>query len=99
MGKSLPESPVTRTLDARGLLCPEPVIRTRLAMREVGPGESLKVLATDPAALMDIPYYVHATGLELVEVEKRPDLLVFTIRKPPSRQTRKRRRATSDSGG
>ncbi len=40
-------------LDARGLVCPEPVLRTAKAMRSVDPGGTLTVLATDPVASID----------------------------------------------
>ena len=39
---------MTVTLDATGLHCPEPVLRTAKAMRNVRPGGTLTVLATDP---------------------------------------------------
>ncbi|HUL07303.1 MAG TPA: sulfurtransferase TusA family protein [Candidatus Acidoferrum sp.] len=75
---------MSRTLDVKGLHCPEPVLRTQRVMRELPAGETLTVLATDPAAVMDFPYYCHQAGLELVSVTKEPGLLIFEIRKPPS---------------
>ena len=71
-----------QVLDARGLLCPEPVLRTRKAMAGVAPGETLTVLATDPAAAIDFPYYCHHAGLELLSARKEAEMLVFDIRKP-----------------
>lgn len=84
---------MARTLDVKGLLCPEPVLRTRVAMRRVPPGETLIVIATDPASVMDFPYYCHQTGLELVSVKKEPGLLTFEIRKPADYRPRRRHRA------
>lgn len=72
-----------RFLDVKGLYCPEPVLRTKRAMRDVPAGEILTVLATDPAAVMDFPYFCHQAGLELLSVTKAPGLLTFEIRKPP----------------
>ena len=43
-----------RTLDARGLNCPLPLIRARAALRDLGAGDVLVVLATDPEAPIDL---------------------------------------------
>jgi len=51
-------------------------------MREVSAGETLTVLATDPAAVIDFPYYCHCAGLELLSVTREPGLFTFEIRKP-----------------
>jgi tRNA 2-thiouridine synthesizing protein A len=69
-------------LDTTGLYCPEPVLRTAKAMRKVRPGETLTVLATDPVAMIDFPYYCHHARLELVSASREADLFVFAIRKP-----------------
>ncbi len=58
------------------------MLRTRKAMAGVAPGETLTVLATDPAATIDFPYYCHHAGLELLAARKEADMLVFDIRKP-----------------
>ncbi|MBI1207019.1 MAG: hypothetical protein GC191_06985 [Azospirillum sp.] len=73
-----------RILDVRGLSCPLPVLRARQASRELAPGGSLTVLATDPASAIDFPVFCHHAGLELVSTERNGDLLTFEIRKPPS---------------
>ena len=72
------------TLDVRGLRCPLPVLRARKAMRDVAPGDTLTVLATDPASAIDFPHFCHQTGLELVATRREGDLLTFEIRKPLS---------------
>ncbi len=69
-------------VDARGLMCPEPVLRTAKAMRGIAPGGTLTVLATDPVSEIDIPYYCHHAGLDVVAIERADGLLTFTIRKP-----------------
>jgi len=73
---------MARVLDVKGLYCPQPVLRTERAMRDVSPGETLIVLATDPAAVIDFTYFCYCAGLELVSVAKEPNLLTFEIRKP-----------------
>jgi tRNA 2-thiouridine synthesizing protein A len=71
-----------RVLDVKGLYCPEPVLRTERVMRELWAGETLTVLATDPAAVIDFTYYCHCAGLELLSVAEEPGLFTFEIRKP-----------------
>ena len=43
-----------RTVDARGLACPLPALKARLAVRELRPGEAVVVLATDREAPIDV---------------------------------------------
>lgn len=54
------------SLDARGLLCPLPVIRTQDRVRSLPAGAELIVLATDPGTLQDIPAWCRVHGHELV---------------------------------
>ncbi len=70
-----------RTYDASGLLCPLPVLRANRIMRDLAPGQTLKVLATDPAAEADFPAYCRQTGHALVHAARDGDTLVFLIRK------------------
>ncbi len=79
----LPEPAARATLDVRGLRCPLPVLRARKAMRDVPPGGVLTVLATDPAAAIDFPFFCHQTGFELLSSRTEGELLTFEIRKPP----------------
>jgi tRNA 2-thiouridine synthesizing protein A len=54
-----------RELDARGLLCPLPVIRTQDAIKRLAPGDVLHVVASDPGTMHDIPAWcrVHGHGV------------------------------------
>jgi tRNA 2-thiouridine synthesizing protein A len=45
---------VPRLVDARGLRCPLPTVRARVALRTLAPTEALVVLATDPEAPIDL---------------------------------------------
>ena len=58
------------TLDARGLLCPLPVIRTQDRITDLRPGTLLDVFATDPGTLQDIPAWCRVHGHEVVETER-----------------------------
>jgi tRNA 2-thiouridine synthesizing protein A len=61
------------TIDARGLLCPLPVIRTQDKIRRLAPGTVLEVLATDAGTLQDIPAWCRVHGHELLTVEEYED--------------------------
>jgi tRNA 2-thiouridine synthesizing protein A len=54
-------------LDAQGLLCPLPVLKARKRLKGMKPGAVLRVLATDPAAVIDIPHFCHESGHVLIE--------------------------------
>jgi TusA-related sulfurtransferase len=77
MVKSKPD----RTLDCLGLYCPEPVFKTRLELDEMKVGETLEVLADDPAAESDIRSLVKNLGQELVDIAKKGDTVQIMIRK------------------
>ena len=56
-------------LDARGLLCPLPVLKVQKRMRSLDPGEALTVLTDDPAAEIDVPHYCAESGNTLESQE------------------------------
>ncbi|WP_448060993.1 sulfurtransferase TusA family protein [Cellulomonas hominis] len=56
-------------LDASGLRCPAPVIRLARLAKDSPPGTRIAVLATDPAARLDIPAWARMRGHELVGIE------------------------------
>ena len=53
-------------LDATGLLCPLPVLKARKRLKSLPAGDHLKVLADDPAAIVDIPHFCKESGYQLV---------------------------------
>lgn len=61
------KSGVDHTLDASGLLCPEPVMLLHNKVREMSVGEILQVIATDPSTQRDIPKFCTFLGHELVQ--------------------------------
>ena len=75
------EANATQTLDVKGLGCPMPVVKTRLAIDKLQSGDVLRVLATDRGALKDIPAWAEATGNKLLSVEETSDALVFLVEK------------------
>ena len=60
-------------IDARGLLCPIPVIRLARAAVDAAPGTVITVWATDPAARLDVPAWARMRGHKVVRVEGLPD--------------------------
>ena len=70
-----------RKLDCLGLYCPEPVFKTRMELDEMKVGETLEVLADDPAAESDIRSLVQNLEQELVSVTKRGSEVQIVIRK------------------
>lgn len=72
---------VADTLDARGLLCPMPVVKASKAIKGVAVGEILKVLATDRGALADFPAWADDTGNEIVGSHEEDGVYVFYIKR------------------
>ena len=68
-------------LDARGLVCPMPLIKTRQALMVVEPGATICVLATDPDTVADFTSFCEATGHKLVSCERRDEVYVHVIEK------------------
>jgi tRNA 2-thiouridine synthesizing protein A len=60
-----------RTVDARGLKCPLPLVKTKLAMEEAAPGETVRVLATDPEAPIDLAAFAASAGHVFHELSAR----------------------------
>lgn len=68
-------------LDAVGLLCPLPVLKTRKRLQDLQSGDCLTVRADDPAAIVDIPHFCQETGHELVSSEDEGATQIYVIRK------------------
>lgn len=73
-----------RTLDCRGLLCPMPIVKTGKEIRNLQPGQVLKVVTTDRGAIADMPAFVADTGNALLGWHQDGSDLVFYIRKEAS---------------
>lgn len=67
-------------LDARGLLCPIPVIRTQDAVRTLAAGDILEVVATDPGVLHDIPTWCRVHGHELLATSEENNEIRIRLR-------------------
>lgn len=71
----------TETLDALGLLCPLPVLKARKRLKSLPAGGVLRVLADDPAAIVDVPHFCSEAGHTLISQETEGSHQVYLIRK------------------
>lgn len=56
-------------IDARSLLCPLPVLKARKRLKGMAAGQVLKLVADDPAAVIDVPHFCNEQGYELMAAE------------------------------
>lgn len=69
------------TVDARGLSCPMPIVRTAQAIRPLASGELVEVLATDPGSVKDIAAWSRSTGNSLVAQSMDDGVYRFVLRR------------------
>jgi TusA-related sulfurtransferase len=72
---------VTKTVDAKGMSCPMPVLMTAKGIKDLAVGDVMLVEATDGGARSDIPAWTTQTGNELIDSQEDGDVLKFYIRK------------------
>ncbi len=70
-----------KVLDAKGLSCPIPILKTKKAMDGLATGQVLKVEATDPGSQKDMPAWASRAGAEILKMERTADTFTFFIRK------------------
>lgn len=70
-----------RELDARGLNCPLPILRTKKVLNEMASGEVLRVVATDPGSVKDFAAFAKQTGNELLSSSEAGGEFTFYIKK------------------
>jgi len=68
-------------IDASGLNCPLPLLRLKKGLMEVDSEKIIKIIATDPAAHLDIGVYIEQTGHNMIEFLKQEEQQIFYIRK------------------
>jgi len=72
----------TKTLDAKGLNCPLPVLKAKKSIKGLETGDTLEVLSTDPGSVSDFDSFCKATGDQLLEQAKESDgVFRFLIQK------------------
>lgn len=75
------QTEATSTLDARGLNCPLPILRTRKALTGLSSGDTLKIIATDPGSVKDIDSFCKQTGHSLIASNDEQSEFTFVIQK------------------
>jgi tRNA 2-thiouridine synthesizing protein A len=77
----MPVVEVEQTIDARGLSCPMPIVKTAQAVRGLAPGTIVELIATDPGSVKDVAAWCKSTGNELVEQTSDGAVYRFVIRR------------------
>lgn len=72
---------IDRELDARGLNCPLPILRTKKSLNDMIPGQVLKVVATDPGSVRDFQAFSRQTGNQLLSSTEHQGEYLFLMRK------------------
>ena len=80
---STPE-PSDYLLDVTGLYCPEPVMMLHNKIRDMKTGESVQVIATDPATQRDIPKFCGFLGHQLLHQDEHEGCFRYWLRKADS---------------
>ncbi|HEX8024933.1 MAG TPA: sulfurtransferase TusA family protein [Candidatus Limnocylindrales bacterium] len=68
---------VASQVDARGLSCPMPIVKTALAVKQVPSGALVELLATDPGSEKDVVAWCRSTGNDLVEHSMDPATAIY----------------------
>jgi tRNA 2-thiouridine synthesizing protein A len=70
-----------KTMDLKGLPCPQPVIKVSKGIKEIQVGQVLMAVTTDPGALSDFPAWARTSGNEILKTEQSGGLITFWIKR------------------
>ena len=70
-----------KELNARGLSCPLPIVKTKKSLSDMTPGQVLRVVATDPGSVCDMAAFAEQTGNDLLESGQEGGKYVFFLKK------------------
>lgn len=68
-------------LDARGLKCPMPSVKTALALEQLGSGGIVKVMIDDPVSRRDLPAWVRGNGHQVLAIEDKEGYVEVYVKK------------------
>ena len=71
----------TQELDARGLNCPLPILKTKKSLEGMAAGEILRVVSTDSGSVKDMQAFARQTGNELLDSQETGKEYVFFLKK------------------
>jgi tRNA 2-thiouridine synthesizing protein A len=69
------------SLDFKGMLCPMPVVKIAMSMKQIQVGELVEAVATDPGVTADIPAWARTSGNELISLEKQDKVYKFVVKR------------------
>ncbi len=72
---------VDKSIDCKGLSCPEPILHTKMAINEMSPGQILEMVATDPGSVSDMDAWARRTGNEIVDKSEENGTFRYFIKK------------------
>lgn len=82
------EITANETVDAKGLACPMPIVRTKKAMENLEPGKVMEVQATDKGSTTDLKAWAESTGHEYLGTTEDGDVLKHYLRKASEKETK-----------
>jgi tRNA 2-thiouridine synthesizing protein A len=75
------EIKVDKTMDLKGLPCPQPVIKVSRGIKEIQVGQILEAVTTDPGSLADFPAWARTSGNEILKTEQESGTIKFWIKR------------------
>ncbi len=72
---------IKKTLDARGLSCPMPIVKLSQAMKDMKIGEVIEVLASDPSFVPDVEAWCRKTEQKLIKIDESAEIIKAYIEK------------------
>lgn len=70
-----------KELDVRGLICPLPILRSKKSLAEMASGQVLRIIATDPGAVIDFQVFSDQTGNILLSLTETNKEFTFYLKK------------------
>ena len=71
----------TLVVDAKGLLCPMPIIKLSQAINLLAVGQTLALTATDPGSQHDVAAWARQTHHELMDIKKEGKVFTYTVKR------------------
>lgn len=72
---------IDKTLDCIGLFCPMPVVKTKLELETMNPGEVLEIISDDQGFEKDLPAWCKLSGEEFLEIKKERNIVKGYVKK------------------
>ena len=72
---------IDQELDAKGLNCPMPILRTKKLLNKMQAGQILRVFATDPGSVRDFEAFAKQTGNSLLESQDNGGIFSYVLQK------------------